>query len=86
MLVCKCVPHEGQVKFNVSKYDVVVNPLAVSLVGPVVGSLVGPVAAKWGEKWYLGKWYWKSKHSALLELVHTRLYLFGMRLHTSIYV
>ena len=49
MLVCKCVPHEGQVKFNVSKYDVVVNPLAVSLVGPVVGSLVGPVAAKWGE-------------------------------------
>ena len=81
MLVSKCVPHERQAKFNVSKYDVVVNPLAVSLVGPVVGSLVGPVAAKWGGKWYLRKWYWKSKHSA-----HTSLYLLGMRLHTGIYV
>ena len=134
MLVSKCVSCEQQAKFNVSKYDVVINPLAgpvadplagsltvslvgpladplavplaVPLVGPVAGSLVGPlagslvgplagslvgpvagvVAAKWEGKWYLGKWYWKGKHSALLELVYTRLYSFCMRLHTGVYV
>ena len=44
MLVFKCVPREQQAKFNVSKYDVVINSLVGPVGDPLAGSLVGPVA------------------------------------------
>ena len=51
---------EQQAKFNVSKYDLVINPLAGpladALADPLVSSLVGPLAvpsvpAEWGKKY-----------------------------------